>query len=118
QKAEGKRQKAEGKRQKLDNGQEAGDGKGQGAPKGYAYIFPKRDHVNIGVGYELSYYRAAVEQAPYDIHRGFIAELQSRGVVTGDSVRRNFTPFHIPVGGPLRQSGVGRVLLAGDAGGF
>ena len=30
----------------------------------------------------------------------------------------NFTPFHIPVGGPLRRPGRGRVLLAGDAGGF
>jgi len=33
-------------------------------------------------------------------------------------VRRNFTPFLIPVGGPLRVPGRGRVLLAGDAGGF
>ncbi len=36
----------------------------------------------------------------------------------GESVRSNFTPFLIPVGGPLRQPGRGRVLLAGDAGGF
>ena len=26
-------------------------------PEGYAYIFPKRDHVNIGIGYVLSHYR-------------------------------------------------------------
>src|SRR5439155_574764 len=25
--------------------------------EGYAYIFPKRDHVNIGIGYVLSHYR-------------------------------------------------------------
>src|SRR5258706_9063562 len=36
----------------------------------------------------------------------------------GESVRANFTPFIIPVGGPLREPGRGRVLLAGDAGGF
>src|SRR5262245_3121105 len=36
----------------------------------------------------------------------------------GESVRRNFTPFIIPVGGPLRPLGRGRVLLAGDAGGL
>src|SRR5207237_587023 len=35
-----------------------------------------------------------------------------------DSVRRNFTPFLIPIGGPVRRPGRGRVLLAGDAGGF
>jgi geranylgeranyl reductase family protein len=90
----------------------------QPAPEGYAYIFPKRDHVNIGIGYVLSYYRGAVDKAPYDLQRDFIAKLRSRGVVTGESVRRNFTPFHIPVGGPLSEPGRGRVLLAGDAGGF
>jgi geranylgeranyl reductase family protein len=86
--------------------------------EGYAYIFPKRDHVNIGIGYVLSYYRSDVDRAPYDMHRAFIAELKSRGIVTGESVRPNFTPFHIPVGGPLRQPASNRVLLAGDAGGF
>ena len=31
---------------------------------------------------------------------------------------QNFTPALIPIGGPLRTPGRGRVLLAGDAGGF
>ena len=88
------------------------------APEGYAYIFPKRDHVNIGIGYVLSYFRNEVEQAPYDLQREFVRRLRSRGVVVGDSVRENFTPFLIPIGGPLRKPGRGRVLLAGDAGGF
>jgi geranylgeranyl reductase family protein len=90
----------------------------QRAAEGYAYIFPKRDHVNIGIGFLLSYYRGAVEQAPYALQRELIADLRQRGVVTGESVRDNFTPFLIPVGGPLRHPGRGRVLLAGDAGGF
>jgi len=88
------------------------------APEGYAYIFPKRDHVNIGVGYVLSHYRQAIDAAPYELQRGFISRLRDRGVVVGDSVKQNFTPFLIPVGGPLRETGRGRVLLAGDAGGF
>jgi geranylgeranyl reductase family protein len=91
---------------------------GKQAPEGYAYIFPKRDHVNIGIGYVLSYFRSEVEHAPYDLQRGFVNRLRSRGVVAGDSVRENFTPFLIPIGGPLRRPGRGRVLLAGDAGGF
>src|SRR5207245_9964939 len=90
----------------------------QGAAEGYAYIFPKRDHVNIGIGYVLSYYRHAIEASPYELQRGFVDELRARGVVAGESMRRNFTPFLIPVGGPLRRPGRGRVLLAGDAGGF
>src|SRR6185295_14506908 len=86
--------------------------------EGYAYIFPKRDHVNIGIGYVLSHYRAAIDRAPYDLQRSFVAALRDRGIVVGDSVRKNFTPFLIPVGGPLREPGRGRVLVAGDAGGF
>jgi geranylgeranyl reductase family protein len=88
------------------------------AAEGYAYIFPKRDHVNIGIGYVLEHFRERVDAAPYDVQRGFVEHLRDRGVVEGESVRANFTPFQIPVGGPLRRPGRGRVLLAGDAGGF
>ena len=86
--------------------------------EGYAYIFPKRDHVNIGIGYVLSHYRERVATSPYELQREFVAMLRARGIVEGDSVRTNFTPFIIPVGGPLREPGRGRVLVAGDAGGF
>src|SRR5204862_3238300 len=76
------------------------------------------DHVNVGIGYVLSHYRAAIGAPPYELQRGFVDRLRSRGIVAGESVRQNFTPFLIPVGGPLRHPGRGRVLLAGDAGGF
>jgi len=92
--------------------------KGHKAAEGYAYIFPKRDHVNIGIGYVLSHYREAISAPPYALQRAFVASLRDRGVVAGESVRNNFTPFLIPVGGPLRTPARGRVLLAGDAGGF
>ena len=88
------------------------------AAEGYAYIFPKRDHVNIGVGYVLSYFRSEIADAPYELQRGFVDRLRERGIVVGDSVREHFTPYLIPVGGPLREPGRGRVLIAGDAGGF
>jgi geranylgeranyl reductase family protein len=87
-------------------------------PAGYSYVFPKRDHVNIGVGYVLQYYRDQVDEAPYDLQRQLIDRLRTRGIVSGESVRQNFTPFLIPVGGPLRMPGRGGVLLAGDAAGF
>jgi len=91
---------------------------GKRAAEGYAYIFPKRDHVNIGIGYVLSHYRRNIARPPYDLQRGFISRLRERGIVVGESARQNFTPFLIPVGGPLPVTGRGRVLLAGDAGGF
>jgi flavin-dependent dehydrogenase len=88
------------------------------AAEGYAYIFPKRDHVNVGIGYVLDHYRNEIDVPPYDLQREFVDHLRRRGVMEGESVRRNFTPFIIPVGGPLGTPGRGRVLLAGDAGGF
>ena len=91
---------------------------GTRAPEGYAYIFPKRDHVNVGIGYVLSYYRNEVERAPYELQRAFVDRLRADGIVVGESQRANFTPFLIPIGGPARRLGRGRVLLAGDAGGF
>jgi flavin-dependent dehydrogenase len=86
--------------------------------EGYAYIFPKRDHVNVGIGYVLEHYQASIGSPPYELQRGFVDHLKRVGAIEGDSVRRNFTPFLIPVGGPLARPGRGRVLLAGDAGGF
>ena len=88
------------------------------APEGYAYIFPKRDHVNVGIGYVLAHYRESIGTAPYELQRGLVDQLRHRAVIEGESVRRNFTPAFIPVAGPLRRPGRGRVLLAGDAGGF
>jgi geranylgeranyl reductase family protein len=85
---------------------------------GYGYIFPKRDHVNVGIGYVLNHYRRAVDAHPYEVQRTFVGKLRGRGLVEGESVRAHFTPFLIPVGGPLRRPGCGRVILAGDAGGF
>jgi geranylgeranyl reductase family protein len=91
---------------------------GYGGSEGYAYVFPKADHVNVGIGYVLEWFRAHVEEAPYDLQRRFIAELQHRNVLEGSSSRSHFTPFLIPVGGPLPRTATSRVLLAGDAAGF
>jgi geranylgeranyl reductase family protein len=86
--------------------------------QGYAYIFPKRDHVNVGIGYVLDHYRHSIDASPYELQQGFVDHLRMRGIVEGESARNHFTPFLIPVGGPLAPSGRGGVLLAGDAGGF
>ena len=87
------------------------------APEGYAYIFPKRDHVNVGIGYVLAHYRDSIGTAPYELQRGLVDHLRAPGGDRRESVRGNFTPLH-PGRGPLRRPGRGRVLLAGDAGGF
>ncbi len=91
---------------------------GYGGAHGYAYIFPKREHVNVGIGYLLPYFKERVDVTPYGLQQRFVADLRGRGLVDGESQRAHFTPFHIPVGGPLKTTAKGRVLLAGDAGGF
>jgi geranylgeranyl reductase family protein len=91
---------------------------GYGGAHGYAYIFPKREHVNVGIGYVLPYFKARIDVTPYDLQQTFVGDLRGRGLMAGESQRRNFTPFLIPIGGPLRKTAAGRVLLAGDAGGF
>jgi geranylgeranyl reductase family protein len=85
---------------------------------GYAYVFPKRDHVNVGIGYVLDYYRGRVGASPYDLQRRFVRTLETDGILTGHSDRRRFTPALIPVGGPLKRTVADRVMLIGDAGGF
>jgi geranylgeranyl reductase family protein len=85
---------------------------------GYAYVFPKVNHVNVGIGCVLSHFDEAVTDAPYTLQQDFVSSLVKRGVLAGTSDRRAFTPFLIPVGGPLPKAAHGRVLFAGDAGGF
>jgi flavin-dependent dehydrogenase len=67
--------------------------RGRRAAEGYAYVFPKRDHVNVGLGYVLSHYRTAIDEPPYDLQRRFVQSLRRRGVPFGESVRSNFTPL-------------------------
>jgi geranylgeranyl reductase family protein len=91
---------------------------GYGGAHGYAYIFPKCEHVNVGIGYVLPYFKERVDLTPYELQRRFVGDLRARGLMDGESQRRHFTPFLIPIGGPLETTADGRVLLAGDAGGF
>jgi geranylgeranyl reductase family protein len=85
---------------------------------GYAYIFPKRCHVNVGLGSVLDHYRAHAAEPAYDVQQRFVRSLCVGGLLNGASARRYFTPALIPVGGPLERTVQGRVLLVGDAGGF
>jgi geranylgeranyl reductase family protein len=91
---------------------------GYGGSEGYAYVFPKATHVNVGIGYVLDWYQRRDAGAPYDLQRRLVQYLRGREVLDGNSQREHFTPFLIPVGGPLRRVTTKRVALAGDAGGF
>ena len=85
---------------------------------GYSYIFPKTRHVNVGIGCLLSHFKGEVDHRPYDLQSNFVSSLVDSGELVGRSDRRHFTPYLIPVGGPLERTYRDRVLFAGDAGGF
>ena len=89
-----------------------------GSGHGYGYIFPKRDYVNVGVGYVVSSFRTSIRDAPHALHEAFVARLKERGLLEGEADRSRVTPYQVPVGGPLDVTARGRVYLAGDAGGF
>ena len=89
-----------------------------GSGHGYGYIFPKRDYVNVGVGYLVSSFKTAIRDAPHAVHEAFVAGLKARGLLEGETDRSSFTPYQVPIGGPLAATARGRVYLAGDAGGF
>ena len=89
-----------------------------GSGHGYGYIFPKRDYVNVGVGYVVSSFKTTVREAPHALHESFVKGLTARGLLEGEADRACFTPYQVPVGGPLETTARGRVYLAGDAGGF
>src|SRR5213079_1406886 len=85
---------------------------------GYGYVFPKRHHVDAGVGFLLSFFKERLDGAPYVHHARFLADARARGVVTGDSNPKNFKAYRLPLGGPLARTYADRVLVCGDAAGF
>ena len=89
-----------------------------GSGHGYGYIFPKGDWVNVGIGYLLSSFKAAISEKPDAVHARFVEHARARGLLTGASDPDRFTPYQIPLGGPLRVTARRGVYLAGDAGGF
>ena len=91
---------------------------GRGGGYGYGYVFPKASHVNFGVGYLLDHVKKHVSEKPYEHHTQFFEDLKARGVLGGESQRKNYHFYPLPFSGPLRKISSDRVLLAGDAAGF
>jgi geranylgeranyl reductase family protein len=85
---------------------------------GYGYVFPKRDCVDAGLGFLLSFARGALDGALGDHHARFLVEAGARGWVRGRSNPANVKAYRLPLGGPRGRTYGDRVLVCGDAGGF
>jgi len=80
------------------------------SPAGYGWVFPKDDHLTVGVGCRLSRLRDA-----QGLFNGFVKHVPE---LSGKHVPKPQAHL-IPVGGPARVPTVsGRVMLAGDSAGF
>ncbi|PYM18803.1 MAG: geranylgeranyl reductase [Candidatus Rokuibacteriota bacterium] len=85
---------------------------------GYGYVFPKKHHVDAGVGFLVSFYKRKIDASPARCHARFLEDARARGVVMGRSNPDNVKAYRLPLGGPLSRTYADRVLLCGDAGGF
>ena len=80
---------------------------------GYAWVFPKMRHVNIGLGGLLSRTR--------DIKGSFmkfIQVLRKNGLIPKRLQIESYSAALIPIGGPIERTYRDRVVLCGDAAGF
>jgi len=88
-----------------------------GSGHGYGYIFPKRDYVNVGVGYLVSSFKTTIRAAPHALHEAFVLASKRAG-----SSKARPTGRASPLSGarrrPAAHDGTRRVYVAGDAGGF
>ncbi|MGQ4912962.1 MAG: NAD(P)/FAD-dependent oxidoreductase [Candidatus Thorarchaeota archaeon] len=82
-----------------------------GIDHGYAWAFPKRGEVSLGMGC-LMPYAAGLRRA----WERFTREFSERYGV--DVSVREEAAMRVPLKGPIDSTVTGRVLLAGDAGGF
>ncbi|MEK6592493.1 MAG: NAD(P)/FAD-dependent oxidoreductase [Pseudomonadota bacterium] len=83
----------------------------QDYPGGYAWLFPKASHANLGLGLDPRY--AADMKSPLDALHCRLAE---QGRVGREVLSR--TGGAIPVGGLRERLSAGRVMFAGDAAGL
>lgn len=78
---------------------------GHVAPGGYAWIIPKRDCANVGLGVQRRF-------TDENIKRLFERFMESEGFKG-----RSITGGYVPVSGPLRTTVKGNAILVGDAAG-
>ena len=86
--------------------------------QGYGWVFPKKDHVNIGlVEYEDARSSAAKRYNLRTLFEQFLSILRTRGIIPRDVVSTAAVGGILPLQ-PLQRTYANRILLCGDAAGF
>ncbi|MBD3408383.1 MAG: geranylgeranyl reductase family protein [Candidatus Lokiarchaeota archaeon] len=84
-------------------------------PRGYGWVFPKRGYLNIGIGFSNQETPPINQFEIFDI---FLASLKKRGVVPENFDGSTRKTHPVPFQKPFDPTGIGNILLIGDAGGF
>lgn len=84
-------------------------------PSGYAWIFPKKEHLNLGIGTNLKNFKEHEKR-----FSSFLRKAKEMGVIPTDDIKHDRAAT-IPFGEVPRSktfSSEGRAVLVGDAAGF
>ena len=84
---------------------------------GYGWVFPKKEHLNIGIG-EMGSYRNLSERKTnlLDVYKNYIKTLKKSKIIPENLEMGRCKGGTLPV--PLEKTYTDRVILVGDAGGF
>ncbi len=80
---------------------------------GYAWVFPKMRHVNMGLGGLLA--RTSDIKESY---MKFVRVLKKNGLIPKRLQTESYSAALIPIGGPIERTYTDHVVLCGDAAGF
>ncbi len=84
-------------------------------PRGYGWLFPKKGYLNVGIGFGNEH---PPGKNQFEVFDDFVRLLKGRGMLPEDFDTAPKRPAAIPFKRPFEPTGIGHVLLAGDAGGF
>ena len=85
---------------------------------GYGWVFPKKEHLNIGIGEILLGKNISdVNRNLLNVYKEYIKNLQKNKIIPDKLERRKYRGGAVPVQ-PLEKTYAERVVLIGDAGGF
>jgi geranylgeranyl reductase family protein len=85
---------------------------------GYGWVFPKKEHLNIGIG-EIGSYKnpSKMKTNLLDVYKKYIKTLKQSKIIPEDLDIGRYKGGALPVF-PLEKTYADRVILVGDAGGF
>ena len=86
--------------------------------QGYGWVFPKKDHINIGIiDYQINNTFATSKYGIRDFFKSYLSLLREEGIIPNDIVSNKLRGGVLPVS-PLEKTYADRALICGDAAGF